>query len=345
MSRRKEFVAVTEPSIVIAGLVLVLGAWLSVLRTVFTPQERASLMARFTARAVGAVMLCLARWVREPGREYLLCYATPLMLFAAGIVWFVADAVGFALLGRGISHIPVNLGELTCPFVLCEPAQRGPGLSVAAGAWLSAALLSTMLMFAAFVVHLARVASAYSRRERLISRLSAQATRTPDAEMMLGEYLAGGGRSNLGSMFGEWASWLADVQSTHLACPALIYSRSPNGVCWTGAAQIMLDCAALAQACAPSWVPPQTGSLLTVGVRCLPRVAARLGMELPAVPVSYQGREGRPFAGTLKKIRAAGLPMEVDDERAQSAFQQLRVQYAPFANAICERLLFEYRDP
>lgn len=35
--------------------------------------------------------------------------------------------------------------------------------------------------------------------------------------------------------------------------------------------------------------------LLAVGMRCLPRVVARLEIELPSVPVSYQGRESRPL--------------------------------------------------
>jgi hypothetical protein len=330
--------AVTGLAVTI-GIILVLGTWLSVLRTVFTLQERASLLSRLVASVMGALILSLAHWVPESVREYTLGLATPLILFGTGIVWLVADATGFALLTRAIYRAPVNVAALACLVTLCSPAPRPSQVPIVAVAW-----LSTLLILAAFIVYLVRVTSAYSRREQILARLSAEATRTSDAETVLGEYLAGGGRSHLAAMLGEWADWFADVQLTHLAYPALIYSRSPNGRCWTGAAQIMLDCAALSKACAPGWAPPQAGLLLAVGTRCLPRVAARLGIQLPAVPVSYQGRESQPFTGTFRKICAAGLPMEVSEDRAQSAFQQLRVQYAPFANAICERLQFEYAD-
>jgi hypothetical protein len=51
-----------------------------------------------------------------------------------------------------------------------------------------------------------------------------------------------------------------------------------------------------------------------------------------------------PFSRSLAKIRTAGLPIEVDDEHAQLAFQKLRIRYAPFANAIGERLLYVHGD-
>lgn len=315
------------------GIVLILAAWLSVLRTVFTPKEQASLMARWTTRVVGHTMLAIARRLPKPARECFLGYASPLMLLIMAALWLVADVAGFALLAWGLSGIPLGAQALGDFFFL-----RSADPALAAVAW-----LSTTLLLTTFAMHLVRVTSAYSRRERLIGRLSAQATHSPDAETVFAEY-ARGSHDQLGALFGEWSNWLADLQATHLAYPALVYYRSAGEVCWAGAVQIMLDCAALAESCAPGWAPPQTSPLLTVGERCLPRVAARLGIALPPVTASFQGREMYPFSRSLAQIRQAGLPIEVDDEHAQLAFQKLRVRYAPFATAICERLLYEYRD-
>ena len=317
-----------------AGVLLFLAAWTSTLRTVFTPMGQASLMSRWTTRAVGSVMLAIARKLPEPGREYFLGYASPLMLFLMAVVWLIGSIAGFTLFVWGVSQVSLNAQSLGNFYSL-----RAADIALPAVAWLSSFLLLT-----AFTVHLGRVTSAYSRRELLVGRLSAQATRTPDAETIFAEYARAGSRDHLGALFSEWSNWLADVQATHLAYPAVVHYRSGDGVCWTNAAQIMLDCAALAEACAPNWAPPETSSLLNVGERCLPRVAASLGIELPPVQVSYQGREMYPFSHSLAKVRTAGLSIEVDDEHAQLAFQKLRVRYAPFANAICERLLYVYGD-
>jgi hypothetical protein len=150
--------------------------------------------------------------------------------------------------------------------------------------------------------------------------------------------MRGGSRDHLGTLFGDWAGWLADTQATHLGYPVLAYYRSID-LCWTKAALIILDCAALTQACAPEWAPPDTVPLLSAGSRCLQGIAAQLGISLPRIPVSYHGREACPFNGTIGKVRKAGLPMETDEDTAQAEFQRLRVQYAPFANAIVEQLL------
>ncbi len=292
------------------------------------------MLSRGTTWAVGGVMLSIARKLPERGREYFLGYASPLMLFLTAVLWLIGIVAGFALFGWGVSRMPLNEHALGNIYSL-----RRADIGLSAAAW-----LSTFLLLVAFTVHLVSVTSAYSRRERLISRLTAQATRTPDAEAVFAEYTRGGCRDHLGALFSEWADWLADIQATHLAYPALVHYRSGGSFCWTNAAQIMLDCAALAEACVPNWAPPETRSLLNVGERCLPRIAARLGIDLPPVPVSYQGRETYPFSRSLAEIRTAGLSIEVDDEDAQLAFQRLRVRYAPFANAICERLLYEYME-
>jgi hypothetical protein len=321
-------------TVAFAGALLFLAAWVSTLRTVFAPTGRASLISRATAFAVGATVLAIARRLPEPGREYLLGCCSPLMLLLMAVTWLIGSIAGVTLFAWGLSQVSLNAQAIGGFYAL-----RSANLVLPAVAWLSSALL-----LAAFTAHLVHFTSAYSRRELLVGRLSVQATRAPDAETIFAGYAHAGDSDRLGTLFGEWSNWFADVQATHLAYPALVHYRSGGTTCWAEAAQIMLDCAALTEACAPNWAPPETSSLLTAGGRCLPRVAACLGIALPPVQVSYQGRETYPFSCSLAKIRTAGLMIEMDDERAQSAFQQLRIRYAPFATAICERLLYLYGD-
>jgi hypothetical protein len=319
----------------IAGLVLILSAWVSATRTVFTPQEGSSHTALWIARLTGTVMLGIARKLPSSVREGFLGFACPLMLLFESVLWLVVNIAGFTLFAWGAAGIPLRAQSVGDFFALRSPAD-----ALSAVAWLCNALL-----LAAVIVHLARVTSAYGRREQLVCRLSAQATRSLDAENILAEYVSrAGGRARLGGLFGRWADWLADLQSTHLAYPALAHYRSSGEVCWAEAAQIMLDCAALAEACAPSEAPPEAAVLITAAERCFPRIAKRLGIDLPPPVVSYQGREARPFDRTLNVIRDAGAPIEGEENCVQRSFQRIRVRYAPFTNAICERLLYKNND-
>lgn len=320
---------------IIAGCVLILAVWGSAMRTVFTPRESSSSVALWIARLLGTVMLGAGRRLPQAAREAFLGLACPLMLFAEGALWLAVNVAGFALLAWGAAGVPLGSQALADFFAL---RSRADGLS--AIAWLSGGLL-----LATITVHLFRVTCAYSRRERLVCRLAAQATRSLDAEDVLAGYVGSNGDlGRLGDLFAQWADWMADVQATHLAYPALAHYRSIGDVCWSEAAQIMLDCAALAKACAPGKAPPEAAVLLAAAEHGLPRIAKRLGIELPSVSVSYQGREERSFDRTLAVIRAAGTPIEGYEGGVQQSFQQIRVRYAPFTNAICERLLYMYND-
>lgn len=313
-----------------AGLVLVLVTWLVTLRTVFTPRESSSHTALWIARLVGYVMLAIGRGLPPSAREDFLGFASPLMLLLECILLLSANIVGFALISWG-SRAPLVAG-----FV----ALRSATDVLSAFAWISG-----MLLLAAVVTHLVCVTSAYNRRERLVCQLSAQATHSLDAENLLVEYIREeGGFDRLGNLFGLWSSWLADVHFTHLAYPALIHHRSGGDVCWSEAAQIILDCAALAEACLPRSTPPETGALLAEAERCFPKVAGRIGIELPPVLASFQGREAFPFHRTLALIRDAGVRVERGEVDAQDEFQRMRVSYAPFTNAICERLMCKYGE-
>jgi hypothetical protein len=320
--------------IALLGALLVLGTWMSVIRTVFVPQDRPSRIVKWTTALLANVMLAIARKLHGGARGRLLSFCAPVIVVVMASVWLIAANAGFVLLAWGAAGIPFRARAMGDFFLLRSA-------SVPLGA---VDLLSTALLLAVLTTHLVRLTSAYSRRERLVITLAAQAIRPLDAEAVLGDYLRAQSSDHLGAMFARWADWLADIQGTHLGYPELVHYRAAGELDWTGAALIVLDCAALTQACAPGWAPPQTVTLLTVGSRCLQRIASQLNIVLPPVPVSFQGRETRPFHGTVKNMGLAGLPLERDEDSAQLAFHQLRIQYAPFANAIRERLLCESTD-
>jgi hypothetical protein len=315
-----------------AGAVLVLVTWLSVMRAVFIPRGAAPLSARLTASLIGQVIFKAASRLPDGGRKWLANLCAPVILIATAAGWLVWSAAGFVLLWWGSAGAPRGAYVAA---VLAAPRQWGAA-SILVGVL---AALSALLLLAAVITYFGRVTDAYSRRERPVVRLAAQAPELLDAERMLLEYLRTSSPELLGLLYGQWAAWFADVRSTHTGYPAMAYYQSVGEVCWIRAATVILDSAALAIACLPDWAPPGTHALLTVGDRCLQDVAAQLSVRLPPVPVSYHGREGTSFSTTIAQLRDAGLPVIRDDVAARDAFHQLRVRYAPYANAITEFLL------
>ena len=323
---------VAEVIVAIAAGALVSVVWLSVLRTVFTPRRRTTMAARGTTHVVATVLLTVARRLPGQARERLLDLCTPAALFVMAVCWLVAAELGFAMLAWAIADVSWRPDSLADFFLL-----RSAGTPLAA-----LALLSTGLLLATFTTHLVRVTDAYSRRELPVIRLAGEASRPPDAEAVLAHYLRTGSRDHLDNMFAEWASWLADIQGTHVEYPSLTYSRPAGELCWIKAAVIVLDAAALTQAIAPSWSPPHTRTLIAAGTRSMQLVAAQTGVVLHPLPISLHGREENGFAETIDLAVQAGLPREQDECITWATFQDLRIRYAPHAAAVASRLLYHH---
>ncbi|HEU5158528.1 MAG TPA: hypothetical protein VFU43_16145 [Streptosporangiaceae bacterium] len=317
---------------VIVGGLLVLTAWLSVLRTVFTPRDQPTRAARWSVQVVAAIGLPIARRLPPRSRERFLDPCAPLALFVMAAGWLTGITFGFVLLASGIYAVPFSSDAVSSFFLLPSP---GEPLVVMA-------ILSIGLLLTAFTTHLVRFTGSYSRRERLVARLAGQAARPPDAEALLAEYLRAGSRDRLDNLFAEWAGWLADVWCTHVGYPALTFARPANSLCWIRAAVIVLDAAGLTLAVAPRWAPPYTRSLIHTGSRCLQHLAKQVGVTPASAPVSLHGREEQGFSDSMRLVVDSGLPKQRDEQKAWDAFQDLRIHYAPYAAGIAARLL--YRD-
>ncbi|MET9240092.1 hypothetical protein [Nonomuraea sp. NPDC003709] len=293
----------------LAGAALVAAVWLSVVLTVFTPRGRPTRLVRGVLRAFAGPMLAMAGRVPPVLREPLLDLCGPLAVVTVAAIWLGVSSAGFALL----EGTPLREAE-----------------------W-----ASRLLMVAAITTYLGHFLAAYSRRERLVARLAGSVCNPRDADTMLASYLKTGSRDHLDTMFAEWTVWMAEVEHSHLAHPALTFRRPAGDLDWLKAAVIVLDVAALIEALAPSWAPAHTKALLATGTRCMHRLTHGLCITLPPIPVSLQGREERNFSDTLLLAHEAGLPAERDPMEAWTVFQDLRTGYAPHAYAIETRLRYD----
>jgi hypothetical protein len=322
--------------LLLAGVVLLVLTWLSVLRTVFTPRQRSGRLMRLAVRAVGGGGAALARWLPRGGRERVLDLCGPLALMLVGSGWVTATFLGAALLSPALAGVPPTPHEVVRFMVLRDGS--GAVLLAVAG-WL--AVLQVLLVF---TLHLSQIVAAYSRRERMVAELCTHSTKPSEAEFLLAEHLRFGSREHLDDLFRQWTAWLADIRATHTGYPALTRFRPASELCWLDAAVLVLDAAALTHAVAPAWAPHSARSVLDAGSRCLPALARQLGIDLPRPAVSLQGREERGFEHSVRVAVLAGLPEQRGYGEAWAHFQDWRTRYAPQAAAMRLRLQYAHGE-
>lgn len=309
----------------VLGAALVLVVWMSVLRTTLVPRRSSSRMARWTLRACTATSATLARRLPRGMSTWAMDVCGSVSLFAIAAGWLLGLAAGFGML-------VVAFGDTApgSPFSV--------EMNAGAVAMVVAAAASAVLVAATFAAYLNRFMDAYDRREAMISQSIAQMQRVTDADTLIANYLRSGTRESLDHYFAQWAGWLADVHLSHVSFPGLVHHRSASRITWPHAAMTVMDAAALVEAVAPHWAPLHARVLVDVGSSCLQSLAGQLGIVLPPVTVSLQGREERGFCDTMQLAVDSGLPAERSLEQSWLAFQKIRVRYAPYAVVIESRL-------
>lgn len=318
----------------VCGAALALATWLSVLRTVFVPRWRSSVLMRTVVGGTWWAGSAMAHRLPRAAGERVMELCAPLALYLAAACWFAATLTGFALTAPALAGVPFTVTGLTGFLLLRE------GTLLAVAAWVCA-----LLVLASFVLHLYRVTSAYSRRELVVARMSMRAAMATEAEQVLAEHLRLGSRDHLDRLFAQWTEWLADIRATHTGYPALTIYRPATDLCWLDAAVLVLDAAALTESVAPEWAPPSTRSVLEAGAECFPVLARQVGVHMPRPVVSLEGREERDFDQTLKVAVDAGLPQELGEQEAWPVFQHWRTRYAPYAVAMSQRLCYTAEAP
>lgn len=316
-----------------SGLVLVIVVWTSVLQTVVVPRGVSSRTMRVSVRAMMAPAYWIARRLPPGLRDRLLGVCAPLSIAPAVLAWVVSLTGAFVLIGYGLGLVALTwagaVGWLTL--------HTGCAATLLAMAY----YLLLMSLMGCWLLHLMRLLGAYSRREGLLPLLVATAAAPADSDQLLAEHLRRGSDTELGARFAQWAAWLTDLRASHRTYPALLHFRPGGPLSWLDAVVVMLDVAALAEAIAPGWAPPNTKVLLSAGTEALPLLAAQLGIAPHRPVVSLHGRECHPFHLTVQVMTGAIRQRERTDAQMWRTFQHWRAQYAPYACAMSTRLLFE----
>ena len=243
----------------IAGLILIFVILLDAFETVVLPR-RIQRTFRITAWFYKATWI---RWTRvaqhiksTSRREGFLAYYGPLSLILLLGFWAIGLIFGFACVHYGAGeHLQMGTNEkITFGKLIYHSGETfftlGYGDIVPSNAIARALAVIEAGMGFAFlgvvVGYLPVIYNSFAAREIEISLLDARAGSPPTAVEFLSRLGCCPEQTVLDGIFRDWERWCADLLSSHISYPALLFFRSQHSnQSWLSALTVMLDVTSL----------------------------------------------------------------------------------------------------
>ena len=333
----------------IAGIVLVFLILMDAFETVVLPRR-----VRRTFRITGLFYKKTWRfWTRvglhikaERRREGFLAYYGPLSLIVLLGFWALGLIFGFACVQYGLGeHVSLGNEKITFGKVVYLSGETfftlGYGdITPNNAAARALAVMEAGMGFAflgVVVGYLPVIYNSFASREIEISLLAARAGSPPSAAEFLDRLGCCPEQTVLDQIFRDWERWCADLLSSHISYPVLVFFRSQHGnQSWLGSLTVMLDVTSLIMTGVEGIHPDQ--AKLTFAM------ARHAAVDLAqVVNAEYSPHDaGRLVEEDLKRLRADlaqhGVTLS-DGADASEKLADLRVLYEPYLNALSRRLL------
>jgi hypothetical protein len=333
----------------ILGAVIILTILLDAFETIVLPRrvQRGFRLTALFYRNTWRPWARAAQYIRKASRrENFLGYFGPLSLIVLLGFWAIGLILGFAFVQYGLGeHLHTGGEKITLWTLLYHSGETFFTLGYGditpnnTAARLLAVMESGMgFAFLGVVIgYLPVVYSAFTTREIEISLLDARAGSPPSAAEFLGRLGCCPEQTVLDDIFRDWERWCADLLSTHISYPVLVFFRSQHSnQSWLGALTAMLDVTSLVMT-GVSGIHPDQAKLTfamarhavvdlaqTVNARYLPHEADRLP---PA--------EAQRLRADLARH---GVTLSDDGAEAPDHLEELRALYEPYAQALSRRL-------
>jgi hypothetical protein len=327
----------------VAGGLLVLAAWASLVGTVIVPRPVGSWLTRWVDQVVtGAFWLATGVIADHKRRDRLLAAQAATILLGQLAVWLGISFLGFALL-----LWPFAAGGIASAFTAAGSSMFTLGFAAPAGAMpaaiVFAAALTGLVVVTLQIAYLPAMYAAFNRRETEVALLNARAGVPSWGPELLARthYALGSGVSTIDTLpdlYAQWERWAADVAESHATYLPLVRFRSPRPLSsWVTGLLAVLDSAALFLALSPGSAPVVPARLcLRGGFLCFTQIARAMGIEVPDEPdpshgisLSYQ-----EFLEAIGRMREVSFPIERDPAEAWPDFVGWRVNYEQAAYAV-----------
>jgi hypothetical protein len=324
----------------VAGLLLVLATYGSVLETTIVPRGNRSGLTPVILRLVNLPVRIVASRISDyETRDRWLAYASAGDLVATLLVWLVLFLVGYAFM---LWPSSTDLGDA---FRIAGSSLVTLGVAVPKGNVSTVvvyfAALTGLTVVALQIAYLPVLYAAYNRRETLVTMLEGLAGTPGWGPEVLVRSASVDNLDGLGTMYDRWMQWAADVSESHSAYPVLMYFRSPNARrSWVISLLSILDAAAMHLALCPITVPAPARNLMRVGYLAFRQLAATIGATVNDDPSPDDDIElsREDFIAAAERARAAGMEFEREPDQAWVHFKGWRVNYEAAANALAANL-------
>jgi hypothetical protein len=327
----------------VAGGLLVLTAWASIIGTLIVPRPVSSWLTRWADRGVNwAFRLVTGAVADRQRRDQILASQAPATLLAQLIAWLAISFLGYMLL-----LWPWETAGLASAFTVAGSAMFTLGFAVPPGAAPAAVVFAAaatgLVIVALQIAYLPVLYAAFNRRETEVALLNARAGVPSWGPELLARthYALGSGVSAIGTLpdlYAQWERWAADVTESHTTYLPLVRFRSPRPLSsWVTALLAVLDSAALILALSPDSAPVVPARLcLRSGFLCFRQIARAMGIDVPDEPdpngqitLTYQ-----EFLDAVARMREVDFPVERQPAEAWPEFVGWRLNYEQAAYAV-----------
>ncbi len=348
----------------IVGVVVIFVILMDAFETVVLPRRVRRVFFRISTRFYKKswqLWSAVALHIKDPfRREGFLAYFGPVSLFPLLGFWALGLIFGFACVQYGLGeHVSLGNESITFGKVVYLSGETfftlGYGdITPNNGAARALAVMEAGMGFAFLGVvigYLPVIYNSFATREIEISLLDARAGSPPTAAEFLGRLGCCPEQTVLDEIFRDWERWCAELLSSHISYPVLVYFRSQHtNQSWLGALTVMLDVTSL--------VITGVGNIHPDQAKLTFAIARHAAVDLAqVVNAKYSPHDAnRLTSDDLKRLRTDlarhGVTLVItpdvsvgvatnDDAEGPDRLEELRVLYEPYLYSLSRRLLME----
>src|SRR5580704_16710869 len=279
-------------------------------------------------------------------REGFLAYYGPLSLIVLLGFWAMGLIFGFACVQYGLGeHVSLGNEKITFGKVLYLSGETfftlGYGDITPNNATARALAVMEAGMGFAFlgvvIGYLPVIYNSFAAREIEISLLDARAGSPPSAAEFLSRLGCCPEQMVLDEIFRDWERWCADLLSSHISYPVLVFFRSQHGnQSWLSALTAMLDVTSLIMTGVDGIHPDQAKLTFAMARHAAVDLAQVVNAQYSPNDIDRLTDADRTRLKTELAWRGVGLNDKPD---APERLGELRLVYEPYLHALGRRLL------
>jgi len=333
----------------IAGIVLIFVILMDAFETVVLPRriKRHFRITGWFYRNTWGVWTGVGRRIKSANRrEGFLAYYGPLSLIPLLGFWALGLIFGFACVQYGLGE-HVSLGNETITFgkLVYLSGETfftlGYGdITPNNGAARALAVIEAGMGFAFLgmvIGYLPVIYNSFASREIEISLLDARAGSPPSAAEFLGRLGCCPEQTVLDDIFRDWERWCADLLSSHISYPVLLFFRSQHSnQSWLSAVTVMLDVTSLIMTGVEGIHPDQAKLTFAMARHAAVDLAQVVGAQYS--PHDEPRLTAEDLSRLRKDLGQHGVTLD-DRADAPERLAEVRVLYEPYLQALSRRLL------